>query len=176
MDMALDPRTTKEDCGRTVVAQHLTPSRFAPFGTVIEHAGRERRHIIEAAFDGDGQAPTRRLWVSHVPAPATLPLRLQAMERHPHSAQFFIPLETTGYLVAVCPALPDGAPDLRALQAFVAGPHQGVLYGRNVWHHPMVALDGPAFFVVSMAQGCADDDVLAGIGTPVTVLPPKDAR
>lgn len=158
------------------MAQLLTPGLFSPFGGVIEHIGHERRHGIATAFDGDGQAPARRLWVSNITTPATLPLRLAAMERHPHSAQFFIPLDTAGYLVAVCPALSDGSPDLAALQAFVAGSHQGVLYGRNVWHHPMVALDRPAF-VVSMAQGCADDDVFAEIDTPTTVLAPDgDAR
>jgi len=163
---------TERSGGRTIVAQLLTPGLFASFGEVIEHTGDERRHGIATAFDGDGQAPARRLWVSRITTPATLPLRLAAMERHPHSAQFFIPLDTAGYLVAVCPALPGGAPDLAALQAFVAGPYQGVLYGLNVWHHPMVVLDRPACFVVSMAQGCADDDVFAGIDTPTTILAP----
>ena len=168
---------TERSGGHVIVAKRLTSGVFAPFGEVIEHVGDERRHSIAAAFDGDGQAPIRRLWVSRLATPASLPLRLAAMERHPHSAQFFVPLDTAGYLVAVCPALSDGDPDMAALQAFIAGPHQGVLYGCNVWHHPMVALDRTAFFVVSMAQGCADDDVFAGIDTPtIVVAPDGDAR
>ena len=52
------------------------------------------------------------------------------------------------YLVVVAPDDPHGGPDLDRLQAFVASAGQGINYLRGVWHHPIVALDVPADFVM----------------------------
>jgi len=93
------------------------------------------------------------------------------MERHPHSAQFFSPLCCSKFLGAVCPSRANGEPELGKLAAFIARSGQGIVYRPNVWHHPMVALDGPAVFAVSLAKGCEDDSVSVTIGSPVTIVP-----
>ncbi len=153
----------------TVVPRRLSSAAFAPFGAVIEHSDPSPRHVIAGAFETDGALLEQVLWVSRIDKLGTLPLQVTAMERHPHSAQFFSPLECGAYLVAVCPELPDGNPDIDALRAFVAVRGQGVVYRRNVWHHPMVALGTPAVFAVSMAKGCTDDDVFAAVRGKVVV-------
>jgi len=160
-----------------VPAHPLTAAAFRPFGEVIEHAGTERRHFIASAFDGDGSAPDRLLWVSRVAHAEQLPLRVTTMERHPHSAQWFSPLSCDAYLVAVCEPFDDGSPDIETLRAFIAQSGQGVVYGRNVWHHPMVVLGQPATFVVSMAKGRGDDDVFVAIdrNVSITAAPPAAA-
>jgi ureidoglycolate lyase len=152
-----------------IQARALAAADFRPFGEVIEHTGTDRRHIIASAFDSDGSAVERLLWVSRFSEPGHLPLRVTAMERHPHSAQFFSPLSCHAYLVAVCPSHGDGSPNLDALSAFVAHGAQGVVYARNVWHHAMVVLKAPALFAVSMAKGCDDDDVWVAIDRHVTI-------
>lgn len=158
-----------DEAGLVVIPTLLSGDAFRPFGEVIEHVGIGRRHVIASAFDGDGMAPDRRLWVSRIEEPGRLPLRVTRMERHPHSAQLFSPLACGEYLVAACPTREDGAPDIDALSAFIARTGQGVVYRRNVWHHPMVVLGSPALFTVSMAVGCADDDVFVTIDRHVTI-------
>jgi ureidoglycolate lyase len=155
-----------------ITPRPLSAAAFRPFGEVIEHAGSEPRRIIECAFESDGLAPERQLWVYRLSEPGQLPLQVTAMERHPHSAQMFSPLSCRNYLVAVCPGLKSGEPDIDALSVFIARSGQGIVYRRNVWHHPMVALGGPAEFVVFQAKGSADDTVWATIDRHVTI----DAR
>ena len=46
------------------------------------------------------------------------------------------------------PTAPDGGPDVSGLRAFVCGPGQGISYGVGVWHHPIIALDDDADFVM----------------------------
>ncbi|GAC1338714.1 MAG: ureidoglycolate lyase [Acetobacteraceae bacterium] len=157
-----------------VVPRRLSSTDFMLFGEVIEHVGSAPRHTIATAFDGDGQAPDRLLWVSRISTPGSLPLRVTTLERHPHSAQSFIPLDCHDYLVAVCPARADGGPDIAGLRAFIARRGQGIVYARNVWHHPMLALGGPALFAVSMATGSAMDDVFVPVDRPVTIVAPTE--
>lgn len=155
--------------GFVVMARPLSAAGFRPFGEVIEPAGTAVRHAITSAFETDGLPPERLLWVYRLPEHTRLPLQVTTMERHPHSAQFFSPLSCSEFLVAACPSRANGEPDLGKLAAFIASSSQGVVYRPNVWHHPMVALNGPAVFVVSLAKGCADDTVSVAVDRPVTI-------
>ena len=151
---------------------HLRPlsaEAFAPFGEVIAHAGTAPRRMIDSAFETDGLAPERRLWVYRLAESGILPLRVTAMERHPHSAQLFSPLSCRGFLVVVCPSHENGEPDIDVAAAFFGRGDQGIVYRRNVWHHAMVALGGAADFIVSLAKGCDDDTVTTSIERRVTV-------
>ena len=154
-----------------VTPRRLSAASFHPFGEVIEHVGTAPRHMITSAFETDGLPPERLLWVYRLPEPDRLPLQVTTMERHPHSAQFFSPLSCSEYLVAVCPSRDNGEPDIGALAAFIACSGQGIVYRRNVWHHPMVALGGAAIFAVSLAKGCADDSICVAIDRRVTIVP-----
>ena len=74
--------------------------------------------------------------------------RLEAVqaERHPHSAQIFIPMSAERYLVVVWPDHPDAS----AARAFLAGPEDVVIYRPGVWHHGIVALGRDTLFASAM--------------------------
>ena len=134
-------------------ARPLTKEAFAPFGQVIEldgarqfdiNGGTTRRFHDLAAIDtlADGGRPIVNLFRAQ---PRPLPLRLNLMERHPLGSQAFIPLVARPYVVVVAPD-EGGRPG--PLQAFLTQGWQGVNYDRNVWHHPLLALDEVSDFLV----------------------------
>ncbi len=134
-------------------AQPLTAAAFAPFGQVIELPGArrfainggttERFHDL-AAVDtlAEGGRPLINLFRAQ---PRPRPVRLTLMERHPLGSQAFIPLAPRPYFVVVAPDA-NGRPG--PLQAFLTQGWQGVNYARNVWHHPLLALDEVSDFIV----------------------------
>ena len=160
----------------TIAANALTADGFAPFGEVIEHRGSERRHYVGARF-ASGETLTQSLWVSRLVDCSVLPITIEAMERHPHSDQAFVPLKGQPYLVVVCGSAADGGPDAASARAFVARPDQGVLYQRNVWHMGMTILEAPAEFVVTMGVTGGDgDDVFARLDRPLSIHAPDASR
>jgi ureidoglycolate lyase len=160
----------------TVPLESLTPEPFARFGDVAARPTGERRRYLPTALDRAKEANTMSLWISSVAATATLPRRLSALERHPFSAQSFIPLDAGRYLAIVCEADSAGPPDFNTLRAFLAGSHQLVTYARNVWYHPMTVLDNPMESAVAMATiGREDDDMWQTLDTGVTVVMPRAA-
>jgi ureidoglycolate lyase len=104
-----------------------------------------------------------------------LPFALQLLERHPHSTQAFLPLACANYLIAVAPCLPatlQAPPDLSQVRAFLCGPGQGINYNAGVWHHPIVALNGPAeFAMLAWEDGTAGDCEEYPLPTPLWVHP-----
>jgi ureidoglycolate lyase len=146
----------------TVRAVAPDMAAFAPFGAFIDAPAQvgERRFYSEWL----APVPARQLQVhTNRVRPAMLPLRVERVERHPHAAQAFVPLDTGPYLVTVMPSRPDGSPDHAAARAFVVPPTLGVVYRPGVWHSGIVALDRQATFVVLMWRGAADDDVFADV-------------
>lgn len=90
------------------------------------------------------------------------------MERHPDSAQLFLPMGPARYLIVV--ALGDQQPDLSTLAAFLAQTPQGVNYYPNVWHLPLVAFDQVTDFICFVSEdGSARD-------CEVAMLPPEEHR
>jgi ureidoglycolate lyase len=146
----------------------LTAVDFAPFGTVLQNDGPERRVYVEAPFEAE--PPARPcLWISQGGPVVSLPLRVALMERHPWSAQSFVPLTPARFLVVVAGDTADGTPDLATMRAFVAQ-GVGICYRRNVWHMGMSALDPGARFVTMMAtSGHADDDVFLDLAAAVEI-------
>ena len=160
----------------TVQLEPLEPGPFAPFGDVAVRPTGLRRRTLPTALDCAEQASQIALWISGAAAIGNLPLRLTVLERHPYSAQTFIPLDAGRYLVTVCAADPEGRPNLRTLRAFLAFSHQTVTYARNVWHHPMTVLDKAMEFAVAMGMtGRGDDDVFQNLDASVTIVMPQDA-
>lgn len=134
-------------------ARALTRKAFAPFGQVIElegarqfdiNGGTTRRFHDLAEIDtlAEGGRPIVNLFRAQ---PRGLPLTLRLMERHPLGSQAFIPLAAQRYIVVVAPD-DNGRPG--PLQAFISKGWQGVNYHRNVWHHPLLALDMVSDFLV----------------------------
>ena len=154
-----------------ILRTDFSEEAFAPFGTVIiqPQAIGERR-MYSQWLGGDGLSP-----VFHVNAvaPAILPHRVSLLERHPHAAQAFIPLDVSRYLVTVAPSDEDGQPRLDALVSFLVPGNLGVVYGRGIWHAGASVLDRIGHFSVLMWRGKADDDVMLDVET-FTVLPPAD--
>lgn len=72
------------------------------------------------------------------------------MERHPLGSQAFWPLSGGEWLIAVA-SDHDGIPGTP--QVFRATGRQGVCYTPNVWHHPLLALDAVADFLVVDREG-----------------------
>lgn len=131
----------------------LTSEAFAPYGDVIAAGGGEHRAINYgattrfhdlAALDvtGDDGQPLVSIFRS---SPLPTPLTLKVMERHPLSSQAFMPLDGRPYLVVVAP---PGDFDIARVEAFLAGPGQGVNYHRGTWHHFSLALGEPSDFLV----------------------------
>jgi ureidoglycolate lyase len=135
-------------------AAALTAAAFAPFGDVIETAGRDAQWINENTcrrFDDlaqvdVGEAGGRPLLSIFEASPRSLPLRISMLERHPLSSQAFYPLQSQPFLVVVAP---DGAvPDAGAIRVFLSSGSQGVNYRRNTWHHALIALERQSTFLV----------------------------
>jgi ureidoglycolate lyase len=131
----------------------LTKTAFAPFGDVVEidgatpieiNQGFARRFNSLANIDVSANgAPVNISLFEARPRPQ--PIEIKLMERHPLGSQLFMPLQDRPWLVVVC-ADPH---DLASYRAFTATGRQGVNYGRNVWHHPLLILgDGERFMVV----------------------------
>lgn len=142
------------------------PAIFAPYGTLIDAPdGHGQRRFYSDWLGGAGLSPV--FHVNSVPA-LELPAPLARLERHPHAAQCFVPLDVARYVVTVAPSLADGSPDLSGLRSFLVPGTQGVIYARGVWHAGASVLDRSGAFAVLMWRGQADDDQFIDI-SPITL-------
>ena len=133
----------------------LTPTRFAPFGDVIEavgaHAiemndGRCERFADLCRIESDGGAGIA-VGIVRSKVATALPYRLAKLERHPLGSQAFIPLKPCRFVVVVGP--PREVIEPSDLRAFVTNGRQGVNYRRGTWHMPLVAPEiGQEFLVI----------------------------
>lgn len=155
----------------TVSLEPLSAEAFAPFGDVATRPTGKRRRYLPTMQNRADEARSFSLWISGAAALGRLPLRATMLERHPYSAQTFVPLGSGRYLAVVCSAAPGGDPDLTTLRGFIASSDQVVTYARNVWHHPMTVLDAPMEFAVAMGvTGLHDDDVFFDLDAAVTIV------
>lgn len=139
-----------------LTAQPLTREAFAPFGDVIDsrssghsfpiNGGRTQRHHDLAPVEvlGEGGRPMISIFVSQ---PVQLPLKIDALERHPLGSQAFIPMHEERFLVVVAPPGDTIHPD--TVRAFVTDGRQGVNYRAGTWHavHSVLKCEGE-FLVV----------------------------
>ncbi len=158
---------------RVLIARPLTAEAFGRYGEVVEHRGDTRRVRVSGAFETTETGREPALWVSRTGEAATWPVRIQELERHPRSAQTFLPLDGAPYLVVVAPDAPDGGPDPARMEAFVASAHQGVLYRRNVWHHGLSVFRAGAQFAVIQVLAGEDDDEFRRLPASVRVEPAR---
>lgn len=138
----------------TLTVRELRKSTFAPYGDVIEtndtksffinQCTTERFHDL-AKVDVSDEAGRPLISIFRGQA-FSLPIAIKMMERHPLGSQAFIPISPYPWLVVVAPAQKDGSPGVP--EAFLAGSHQGVSYGKGVWHHPLVSLQKTSDFLV----------------------------
>ena len=121
----------------------LTRNAFADFGDVIEtegarhfainHGMAERFHDLASIEMAAGGQALLSIFVGRA---WPKPIAIRMLERNPLGNQAFIPLQRQDYLVVVAKS-----PEVSALRGFLARGTQGVNYRRNVWHHPLLALE-----------------------------------
>jgi ureidoglycolate lyase len=138
----------------------LRADNFHPFGDVIgthgpSHAinyGASQKFGDQAAiFAGAEGTAAVHVYRS---TPPSYPLPIRVMENHPLGSQLFFPLSGRPWLVVVAPR---GAFDPETIQAFVAGPDQGVNIAPGVWHHYSLALGAVSDFLVVDRDGPGDN-------------------
>ncbi len=138
-------------------AEPLTAVAFKPYGQVIEAAGTAPKIInqgfaqrfndlctVDVATDG-GTVNVSLFTASPRPTPIAITL----MERHPLGSQAFVPMQDRPWLVLVC----DDPRELTSYHLFAATGRQGVNYGRNVWHHPLLVFDSASHFLIVDRKG-----------------------
>lgn len=141
----------------------LTRAAFAPFGDVIEVVGAhhypinenttERFHDLAYVDTGaDGGQPLINVFRGQ---PRPRPIAIRLMERHPLGSQAFYPLQDRDYLVVVADPREKLIP--QTLRAFRATGRQGVNYGRNIWHHPLLVLESDSDFLVIDRGGVGEN-------------------
>jgi ureidoglycolate lyase len=138
--------------------QPLTKTAFAAFGEVIEadpatmrliNGGTtERFHALATAEAvGEGSRTIINIFRGQ---PRAFPYAVDMMERHPFGSQSFSPLSGRPFLVVV--SMDEGGKPGKPL-VFMARGDQGVNYGRNVWHHPLMSLGEPCDFLIVDRDG-----------------------
>lgn len=133
----------------------ITAEAFAPYGTLLPGPGAGAR--INFAAEITNHRANTRMNLATLRAPMLQePAMFDVLERHPHSAQAFIPLDVARYLVLVLDG--DGEPDTTTARAFVVPGTWGIVYRANVWHAPMKTLDRPGVFTMLIHEdGTAAD-------------------
>lgn len=159
-------------------ARPLTREAFSPFGDIIglelsggtsANQGTATRYDKVARLASSRPEAKPNLAVFRSVA-KTLPFEVRLLERHPCSTQMFVPMACQRFLVVVCPEDARGEPDLARLCAFVCGPGQGVNYRPGLWHHPIIALDGPAdLLMLAWEDGTALDCEERPLSVPILV-------
>ena len=163
-------------------ATPLHPHDYRPYGAVIEaradaksvraNLGFAQRYNFLGALESlrpDAKANLCVFRCQPMVPPRLATFEMKLLERHAYSTQAFVPMAGVArYLVLV--ATGGDLPDLSTLKAFVATGNQGITYLPGVWHHPLVALDGPSDFTCLVWEdGSSADCEVAKLAAPVTV-------
>lgn len=135
---------------RQLIARPLTAAAFAPYGEVLEAPREAGRVYVERSLANGRAGAKPSLSFALAKPVAALPLKAVQMERHEFSSQSFVPMDAGRFFVIVAPHAAAGGPDESRIEAFVAGPGQGVTYGMNVWHHPLSVIGDPIRFAIFM--------------------------
>ena len=145
-----------------LAVERLTKAGFVPFVDVIEAEGAERRLINNGTTERfhdlarvEAIGTEARVLINIFRGQSfSAPVDIAMLERHPFGSQAFIPLNDRPFLIVVAedengkPAKP---------RAFIARGDQGVNYGRNVWHHPLVSLEQTSNFLIVDRAGKEDN-------------------
>lgn len=149
-----------------ITVQPLTVEAFGPFGQVVSaglKAGASANQGTAVRFDWCADLVNRRSVARPNLAvfrstPLHPPIEIKLLERHPENTQAFLPMLASRFMIIAAPNLADGTPDVAKLCAFLCAPGQGINYNAGVWHHPIIALDGPAeFAMLAWEDGSAAD-------------------
>lgn len=154
----------------TVRAEPLTAAAFRPFGEVIEGGGNPGRadDLAQVLVGGDGRPA---LSVLRAERGASLPLRVERMERHPLGSQAFVPMaggpKTSGKFFVV--VAPGGVFDPTAIRAFVTDGCQGINYRPGTWHHGFLAARAGDDFLILERAGPGENIDHVTLAQPLTI-------
>ena len=142
----------------TVVAQHLTPEAFAPFGVAILAEAHQRLPIelYEGTVDAysipvEADEPFEFL----LNTMRYRPLRATHLERHMGMQQAFIPLGGQPFVACVAPPdaeIVDGVPAFESIRAFVVPGNAAAMMHRGTWHEPPFPLMAEQSIIVTSHQ------------------------
>lgn len=158
--------------GRTVTLQPPDPVAFAPFGHFVTppDAPGKRQFYSDALHERPStSAPV--LHVNHV-LPQRFPIEIRGIERHPHAAQCFFPIDVARYAVMVLPSDETGAPLLDRALGFLMPGTMGVIFNPGVWHLGATVLDRIGHFTVLMWRGGPQQDDEFRTIAPITLIDP----
>jgi ureidoglycolate lyase len=147
---AYDSLTSVKATSAPLPLRPLTREGFAPFGLVVGPTGTPVRVNEESALRYDAVAHLENLRTTSATlniayfdcSPRTLPFDVRVVEKHPMSAQLFVPMNAARYVVVV--AAEGETPG--QLHAFLAEGTQGIAYHPGIWHHTLMALDQQTAF------------------------------
>jgi ureidoglycolate lyase len=153
-----------------ISAEPLTAAAISPFATVLE-AAAQKATVFDAVFEQSDLPGAFAFTILRADPVSTELVGIEVLERHPHSAQSFLPMAAGRWLVLVAPDAPDGSPDLSLTKAFLATPGQSVCIHRNVWHAPLTVFDQPSKFGMIMWKSTAGvDGVVQKLERPISIM------
>lgn len=140
-----------------VTAAPIVAAAFAPYGQMLAGPGTRDR-LDHAGLIENLRPRARPNLLLARGRPSGRSRRLDRLERHPFSSQFFAPLAGTAYHSVVCLDDGSGRPALETLRAFIVPGTCAINLRAGVWHAPLATLDaeGP-FSVLVHEDGTADD-------------------
>jgi ureidoglycolate lyase len=148
----------------------IDAAAFMPFGQLIppRAPGQGRQELFEE-LQNERDSARPRLSMATV-EPKALPLTAVKMERHVHSSQAFVPVDSAGYLVVVAPHGEGGMPDLGNIRAFRVPGDTGLNYRANTWHHPLSALERTGrLAILTFVDGTSADEQFVDLPQEVVI-------
>jgi ureidoglycolate lyase len=148
----------------------IDAAAFMPFGQLLrpQAPGQGRQELFEE-LQNERASARPRLSMATV-EPKALPLTAAKMERHVHSSQVFVPVDSAGYLVVVAPHGADGMPDLGKIRAFRVPGDTGLNYRADTWHHPLSALERTGrFAILTFVDGTSADEQFVDLPQEVVI-------
>ena len=149
--------------GSKLAIQPLSGVGFEAFGDVVEFEGHDSFPINQgmadryhALADVELAGEQARAIISLVECRKfELPRKVDHLEYHPLGSQAFLPLDTSPFIVVVCPA--GREPELDKLQAFVTNGRQGINYRLGTWHHVLLTPYAAMRFICVDRAGAGDN-------------------
>jgi ureidoglycolate lyase len=154
-----------------IVARPLDAKSFAPYGELLSPPPDGGRAYFDERLQNLRETAWPSISIARPAAAIALPFLVTRLERHAFSSQSFVPIDARRWLVVVAPHAADGGPDASRLEAFLAGPDQGITYAADTWHHPLTAIEETASFALIMwRDGTAGDEEFFELPQPVRIV------
>jgi len=149
----------------------LEKSTFDVYGEVVEHECKVQKRMLHTPFSSTGKnALAYQFSVNRLKRSMGQKILIDTLERHPHSAQTFIPLTHSRHLVVVALSTKEGGLQTETLKAFITNGSQGVSYHPGVWHFAFTSVDEDSNVAVILGlTGKGDDTEYVDIPTSVVV-------